>query len=80
MGDLRVTTMKSSIGIVVSRDDLALILYYPDSVDYGEISKSGSFPNARCKACDSPAGAHYCAPREAARNKLWNLLEKNNNA
>lgn len=55
--------------IAVSLDDLALVLYLPEpTVTPGHPSV------ARCVACGQPCGAHYCAPREAARHRLERIV------
>lgn len=53
--------------INVSLGDLALILYLPKpSVD----PETGA-----CRTCGEHGGAHYCAPREAARLRLEAIVQ-----
>lgn len=59
--------------ITVPLDDLALVMYRDPSL----LTERGLNPRSKwCGTCGQAAGAHYCAPREAARHRLERAVEE----
>jgi hypothetical protein len=55
-----------SDGITISLSDLALVLY----LDVEALAADESRSRGICPTCQRASGAHYCAPRQAARHRL----------